>query len=148
MSREENQPGDLSARISFGRVMGTGPEAGTIRPTLSITCETSGLNLELTLTPTQLVEMLSGSQAQVLAENVSGFRDIKNWGKYSEHVRRAVPIQTGDYAHEGNPRALPHLAPVIAELQDDGWQVDTPRRDNGGKWIIVGRRYIARTKGE
>jgi hypothetical protein len=147
MSREENQPGDLSARISFGRVMGTGPEAGTIRPTLSITCETSGLNLELNLTPTQLVDMLSGSQAVVPAEMVSGFRDIKNWGKYSEHVTRTVYVQSGDYRSD-TPSTLPHVAPVIAELEAEGWRVDTPRQGGGGKWVIIGRKYVDRAKGE
>lgn len=140
--REENKPGDLSARISFGRWMGNGPNAGKVCPRLSITCETSGLGLELELTPEQLADMLSGSAAQVSATEVHGFRGIKNWGRYSKHVTRTVPVKIDDYKSAGSPRKLPHVAPVIEELEADGWRVDVPRRNNGAQWVITGRKYV------
>lgn len=143
--RDDHQPGDLSARLTFGRVFGTGPDAGQTRPILSITCETSGLTLELPLTAAQLADMLSGSAAYVPTDKVSGFRGIKNWGKYSRHVTRTVAAQQGDYATKIDARKLPHLASVIAEIEADGYRCDMPRRNNGGQWVIIGRKYVDKT---
>lgn len=135
--REDQKPGNLSARITFGHV-----GSGEVRPALSITCETSGLNLELELTPVQLTEMLSGSTAYVPAEKVSGFKGIKLWGKYSQTMKQTVDTSPRDYVFNGDPRELPHLAPVIAEMEDHGWRVDTPHKNNGGKWVLIGRKYV------
>jgi hypothetical protein len=140
--REDYKPGDLSARIVFSRVMGNGPDAGKVRPALSITCQTSGLTLELELTPVQLTEMLSGSSADVPADKVTGFKHIQRWGKYAISQARYIDTSPRDYAHKGDPRELPHLAPVIADMESYGWSVDTPHRNNSGKWVLFGRKYV------
>lgn len=138
--REDHKPGDLSARISFGRVMGNGPDSGKIRPSLSITCETSGLNLELDLTPEQLTEMLSGGAAQIAASKVSGFRGLARWGKYHQSISRTVATRVGDYS--ADPTTLQYVMEKVHEIEAEGYKCDTPRRNNKQQWVITGRRYV------
>lgn len=140
--QEDRKPGDLSARLSFSHGMSFGPDGRKIHPHLLITCATSGFVLELNLTPEQLTDMLSGGAADVPADKVSGFKNVKLWGKYEQVQTRTVDTSPRDYAFKGDPRELPHLAPVIAEMEADGWRVDRPRRNNSSKWVLIGRTYV------
>lgn len=138
--RDEYNPGDLSVRLSFPRASGPGLIDDRVCPTLSITCQTSGLTLELDLTPAQLAEMLGSGSAQVAAKSVTGFAGVRDWGKRAKVITRTVDTASGDYSAKA-PASLPHVAPVIADMRADGWQVEAPRRNNSGKWVLVGRKY-------
>jgi len=140
--REDHKPGDLNAQISFVHGMGE----TQIWPILTITCATSGLTLELELRPEQLAEMMGGRSAYVPAGKVSGFQGIRKWGKYSQHVTRTVRQEFGDSRTE-DPKVLPHVAPVLREMQADGWEVGTPRRNNQGQWVLIGRKYVDKLPG-
>lgn len=143
--REDYKPGDLSVRLGFGRVYGTGPDRGNIKPHLEITDQCSGKTLTINLTPEDLAEMLGGGAAQVLADAVIGFKGLRDFGKKHEMVQRVVKTQSGDYNFQDGDkqiRKLPHLAPVIAELEAEGYRADTPRRNNSGGWVVIGRRYV------
>jgi hypothetical protein len=138
--RDEYQPGDLSIRIGFAR--GYGADSGKVHPKVEITDQTSGLHVELQLTAEQLVDMLGGSEAQVPAAKVSGYRGVRNWGKYLHIKTATVKTKPGDYKlGEADPRELPHVAEAVAEIEAAGYRCDTPRRNNGQQWVIVGRRY-------
>lgn len=141
--REEN-PGDLSVRLGFGRMMGTGPDAGGIRPRLEIQDGTSGSTLTIELTAADLAEMLAGGAAFVTADKVTGFKGLSRWGKFMKLKTVHVPTEGGDYAVRG-PEAvrLPGVAKAIAELEAEGYTCDTPSRNNAAKWVIHGRRYDA-----
>jgi hypothetical protein len=141
MNREEYQPGDLSIRFSFGRVYGTGPDRGKIRPGIEITDQTSGLTLTLNLTPEDLAELFAAGAAQVPAASVHGFKGVSQWGKYLHIMTVNVKSESGDYAHKGKPRSLPHVAAGIAEIEAAGYVADTPHRNNQNQWVITGRKY-------
>lgn len=136
----DSNPGDLSVRLTFGQVLGSG--AGAIRPTIAVTDGTSGCTLEIELTPEQLTAILSGSAAEVTADKVSGFLGIQNWGKRHELMTRTVKTQQGDWLPGANPRKLPHVAAAVQEVEDAGYRTDRPRRNNAGMWVVIGRRYV------
>lgn len=141
--RSDEEKGSVSVRLSFGRVYGSGPERGKIKPSLEVSDATSGASLTVDLTEADLAELFAGGAAHVPAVRVSGHRHLGRWGRYSKHVQRMVPTVVGDYdtKEAGAIRALPYLAPVISELEAEGWTVETPRRNNSSKWVIIGRRY-------
>lgn len=143
MTRDE-KPGDLSVRMVFSRIMGIGPDAMKVRPRICISDGTSGLTLEIELTPELLTEFLAGGEARASAERVTGFKSLKNWGKFLKVVMKHVPIEPGDYAMTGDPidpRSLPHVAAMISDIEADGYVCDVPRRNNNRQWVVVGRRY-------
>ena len=145
---EDHKPGDLSVRLSFGRVYGTGSDRGQVKPGIEITCQTSGKKLTIELTPEDLAEMLAGGAAEIPTDRVNGFQGVHDWGKDHVLVTRKVKTEADDYklrygAH-GQPRQLPHVAKVIAEIEADGYKAADPRRDNTGHWVIIGRKYEAR----
>jgi hypothetical protein len=141
--RRNDKPGELSIRIGFARSYGTGADANKVHPSIEVTDETSGLHLELQLTAEQFTELLSGSQTHVSADKVSGFQGIGNWGKYLHLMSQKVSIQSGDYSAV-DPRELPHVAEAIKSIEDAGYRCDSPRRNNGGQWVLTGRRYDAK----
>lgn len=133
-------PGDMSARITFPRTMGIGPDSGKVTPTLEITDEVSGSTIRLDLTPEQLTDMLSGAAAAVPAAKVSGYPGVRNWGRYQKVTSRTVPVERDD--HKATEAAsLPHVAMAIHELEADGFEADPVRRNNAGQYVIFGRRY-------
>lgn len=134
-------PGDLSVRISFARIYGGGPDQGKLRPAIEISDGTSGKTLTLEITPEQLADMLSGSAAQVPADQVRGFTGLKKWGMYRETVQRVTATRPGDYAHRDKPHELEHVAHVIEQIEAEGYTCAEPRMNNAGKWVIVGYRY-------
>lgn len=142
---KDSNPGDMSVRIGFARVFGGGPEQGQLRPSIQITDGTSGLTLELNLTAADIAELISGSEVRVTANDVTGFGGVQQWGKYRKHKTLRVETAPGDYKLKDRDgaaiRALPHVAPLVAELEADGFRVDTPTRDNSGHWRVTGRRY-------
>jgi hypothetical protein len=138
--RDEFTPGDMSARISFPRTMGTGPNSGKVHATLEVTDEVSGGTIRLDLTPEQLTDMLSGSAAEVSASKVSGYAGVRNWGRYQKVTSRVVSVERDDHK-AAEAASLPHVAKVIAELEADGFKVDPVRRNNAGQYVIFGRRY-------
>jgi hypothetical protein len=143
--REDYKPGDLSVRLQFGRVYGGGPDRGKIKPGIEIVDECSGKQINIELTAEQLAEMLGGGAAQVDADKVSGFKGLRDWGKTQEMVTRMVDVDLGDWKVREDDKAartLPHVAAVIAEIEADGYRVDAPRRNNNGKWVLIGRRYV------
>ena len=140
--RDEYKPGDLSVRLSFGRVYGTSANRGQIKPAIEITDQTSGRVLIIDITAAELAEMLGGGAAEVPADRVQGFRGVGKWGRYLKTTQRLVKGQTGDYEiKDGEGAKLPHIAKVIAEIEADGYRCDSPRRNNSGQWVIIGRRY-------
>lgn len=141
--RGETNPGDLSVRLAFGQTYGMGPERGKVSPRLEVTDQKSGRQLEIDLTHEDLVEMLAGGAAEVPADRVTGFRGVRDWGKTHVHVTRLVTTQPSDWnIREGEgARKLPHVAAVIAEMEADGYRCDAPRRNNGGQWVLIGRKY-------
>lgn len=138
--RDEFTPGDLSVRMSFVRVMGRGPDSGKVMPTIEVTDQVSGALIRMQLTAEQLTEMLCGGAADVSADKVTGYRGIRHWGRYQKVDQRLVDTQMGDY-NVSDPKSLPYVAEAIAELEADGYEVATPRRNNSSKWVIFGRRY-------
>lgn len=136
----DDKPGDLSVRLSFGRVIGNGPDDGKIRPSLHIADGTSGRNLEIELTPAQLTEMLSGGAAQVTADKVRGFRGVQDWGKYHKIVTEYVPVASGEQ-YDASPYDLDHVAEAVRRIEAQGYVIDRPRRNNRRQWVIIGRRY-------
>lgn len=143
---KDRKPGDFTVRIGFGREFGGGEDQGMLKPSLAITDGTSRLTLTLKLSAADIAEMLNGSEVRIDAEQVTGFQGVKNWGKYHRHATRTVKTEPGDYKFgysDGEAiRKLPHIAPIIAELEADGYRVvGTPSRDNSGLWQITGRRY-------
>lgn len=138
----DDKPGDLALRMVFARMMGNGPDAMNVRPALHISDGTSGLNLEIELTPSLLTELLAGGEARVAADKVSGFKRLRDWGKYHKMVTRLVPFERDDYGHDVNKASdLPHVAKMMAEIEADGYVCDRPRRNNARQWVIIGRRY-------
>lgn len=145
--RDDPKPGDLSVRIRFARVYGNGPDRGAIKPGLTIRDEASGKQLDIELSAADFAEMLGGGEARVKAKDVSGFKGVRDWGKEHQMVSRTVKAEPGDWqAREDDKaaRALPHVAAVIAEIEADGYRVESPRRNNSGQWVIIGRRYVAK----
>jgi len=143
--RDERKPGDLSIRFGFARVFGGGPDQGELRPSLSITDGPSGKSIEIELNPADLAELMSGSEVQVTAAAVSGFRALRDFGKRHEMSTRTAKSEPGDYRHlrdTNKVKALPHVAAMIADLEDAGYRCDLPRLNNAGMWTVVGRRYI------
>jgi hypothetical protein len=143
--RDQFKPGDLAIRLGFGRVYGSGPDRGQVKPHIEIADQTSGKILTIDLTADDLVEILGGGAAMVPADRVSGFRGVATWGRYLKTATRRVKSVGDDYRlRDGDlakARSLPHIAYAIAELEADGYSCDTPRRDNTQHWLIVGRRY-------
>lgn len=137
--RNDN-PGDLSVRIGFSRPYGAGGDANRVRPAIEIIDGTSNKRIEIELTPQQLTDMLSGSEARVPADKVTGFKGLKDWGKYHKFMIEVVPFETGDHAHKGSPGMLPHVQKVVSRIEAAGYRVDTPRRNRDG-WQVIGRRY-------
>jgi hypothetical protein len=137
--RDDN-PGDLGIRFGFGRVYGMGPDAGKIKPTLEITDGTSGRVLTIELTAEDWTEMLASGEARIPAARVSGFKGVRDWGKFHHMQTRYVAVKSGD-RDEDDPRKLPHVAEVAQELARQGYQCDKPRRNNQGQWVIIGRKY-------
>jgi hypothetical protein len=147
----DSKPGDLTIRMGFARMMGmmgTGPDAMSVRPSIQITDGTSSKQLTIELTPQLLTEMLAGGEARVTADKVSGFGGLQDFGKYHQMAARYVPVQNGDVSRkkgeEIDPRTLPHVAAVLKELEADGFTCDFPRRNNQAKWVIIGRKYTAK----
>lgn len=140
-------PGDMSVRIGFARVYGGGEDQGALRPSLQITDGTSGLTITLDLTAADIAELMAGSDVRVTADKVTGHRGARDWGKYHKHQTLSVSTQPGDHKLRDRDsaaiRALPHVAPLVAQLEADGYRVGTPTRDNTGKWRVTGRRYDA-----
>jgi len=134
--RDDFKPGDLSVRIAFGRVYGNGPDRGQVRASIEIADQTSGKQITIEIT-----EMLAGGAAEVSADQVQGFRGLARWGKYLKTKQLSVKSKMDDYAFKGDPTKLRHVAEAIAALAADGYEADTPRRNNQGQWVIVGRRY-------
>jgi hypothetical protein len=143
--RDQFKPGDLAIRLGFGRVYGSGPDRGQVKPHIEIADQTSGKILTIDLTADDLVEMLSGGAAMVPADRVSGFRGVATWGRYLKTITRKVKTEGDDYKlRDGDLRKaaqLPHVAKVIAEIEADGYACDTPRRDNTMHWVLIGRKY-------
>lgn len=138
----DDKPGDLGIQIGFARVFGDGSDQGKLKPSLQITDGTSGRNLEIELEPEHIAELMSGSEVRVTGDKVTGFRSLRDFGKYHKMVSVHVPTQKGDYRVEGRAvRALPYIAKAIADIEADGYRCDTPRRNNASQWVIVGRRY-------
>src|ERR1051325_825818 len=137
--RDNYQPGDLSVRFKFNRTIGNGLDVGKVTPSVEITDQTSGLSIEFELTAEQLTKLFAGSAAEISADKVEGFKDIKNWGKRLKIAQRYVQIESGSWPRDS--RKLPHVAKVIAELESEGYGCDKPYRNNAGKWVITGRRY-------
>lgn len=141
----DNKPGDLAIRMSFARMMGSGPDAMSVRPGIQITDGTSGKHLEIQLTPELLTELLAGGEARVSADKVSGFKGLRDFGKYHKMVTRYVTVERDDISYkkgeEIDPFTLPHIAKVVDEIEADGYVCDRPRRNNAGKWVIIGRKY-------
>src|SRR6185369_4844617 len=138
--REEFKPGDLSVRIAFGRVYGTSPERGRVKPSIEITDQTSGLHLTVELTAEDLTEILAGGAAEIPVARVSGFKGVGRWGKYLHTMTINVKAENSDYAHKGKPNELPHVAAGIAQVEAAGYIADTPRRNNQSQWVITGRK--------
>jgi hypothetical protein len=138
--RDDHKPGDLSVRLSFGRVYGTGPDRGAIKPAIEITDQTSSRVLTIELTPTELVEMFTGGAAAVPADRVNGFKGVRRWGKYLHTMQMNVKTESGDHAAD-DPFKLPHVGKVVDEIEAAGYVADTPRRNNQGQWVIIGRKY-------
>lgn len=137
--RDNRKPGELSVRLGFGHSLDAGPS--TVVPHLDITDETSGMTLQIRLTPEQLTEMLAGGTAEVDADRIVGFAHLHRWGKYLKVMTKHVKTQTGDFNKK--PFDLPHVAAVVEEIEDAGYLVGTPHRNNAGQWVITGRRYDA-----
>jgi hypothetical protein len=145
--REREEKGAVSVRIGFATEYGRIRKDGTgsrVAPHIEIRDETSGKVIDIKLTAVQFTEMLAGSEARIAPDAVAGFGALPEWGKFMKHTDVRVPIQHRDYMSsksDTDPRVLPHVDEACARLEADGWQVDTPRRNNGGQWVIVGRRY-------
>jgi hypothetical protein len=144
--RNEHKPGDLAVRIAFGRVYGGGPDQGMVKPSIEIEDQKSGKHLVIELTAGDIAELLAASRVEVPASHVRGFGGLRDWGKTHEMVTRTVKVEPNDWKVPSDSakavRALPHVAKVIAEVEADGYRCDAPRRNNGGQWIIIGRRYV------
>lgn len=138
--REEYQPGDLSVRIGFGRVMGNGPDAGTVKPTIEITDQTSGNSLQIEITAKDFTDLMSGGGVEVPRDRVSGFKGLSRWGRYLKIRHKVVPSGSGDYLVKTDPLELPHVADAVAEIEADGFTCDKPSLSHGN-WRVVGRRY-------
>jgi hypothetical protein len=138
----EYTPGDLGVRIAFTRSFGLSEGSRQVHPTIEIRDQTSGKTLEIELTAEQLAAVLSGSEAQVPALRVTGFKGVAQWGKYHKSVSQGVKMAADDYRVEGDAiRKLPHVAQVIAQMEADGYTVERPRQNNARMWVIIGRRY-------
>lgn len=136
----DDKPGDLGIRLGFGRVIGTGADAGKIKPSLEVTDSCSGRTLTIELTPEQLAEILASGEARVTADKVSGFKGIRDWGKYHKHMTMKVASKGGDYAKANDPLALPHVALAVAEVERAGYKAEKPSLSHG-TWRVTGRRY-------
>jgi hypothetical protein len=137
----DRNPGDLAVRLVFSRVYGSGPDSGQVRPSIEISDGTSGLSLNIELTPHLLTEMLGGGSAEVTADKVQGFKGLRDWGKHLKTMSKSVSVEQGDYKHKDDPETLPHVAKAIAEITAAGYIPGTPRMNNAQKWVITGRRY-------
>lgn len=139
---KDNTPGDLSIRIGFARVFGGGADQGKLRPSLEITDGTSCKTIVIELDPADLAELMSGSAVDVTADRVSGFKALRDFGKYHKMISRTVKTEPGDHKAKtsADMRALPHVAKAIAEIEADGYRCDSPHRNNAGLWVVIGRR--------
>lgn len=135
-----HEPGSLAVRISFARVFGRGPDQGKLRPSLEITDGTSGRVLEIELTGEEIAELIAGSEVQAAADRVSGFKSLRDFGKYHKMTTVHVATEKGDYKTD-DPYTLPHVSKAVDEIEAMGYVCDKPRRNNESKWVIIGRRY-------
>jgi len=135
----DSKPGDLSVRIGFARVFGGGPDQGSLRPTLTITDSTSSKSLSIELTGEDIAELLAGGEVRASATRVTGFRGLRDFGKYHKMVTVHVPTRVGDYS--ADPHDLQYVMEKVDEIKAMGYVCDTPRRNNNSQWVIIGRRY-------
>lgn len=141
----DKQPGGLRIRIGFARIFGGGgPAQGQLKPSLEITDASSGRTVTVELSGADIAEMLSGSEVTVPAENVSGFKAFRDFGKVHSMQTRSAKSEPGDYRvlrDTAKVKALPHVAAMIADLESLGYRCGLPSLNNSSVWTVHGRRY-------
>lgn len=138
--RSENTPGELSVKLSYGQIMGdpTVPYDERIVPHLQITDATSGATLSIEMDARQFTEFMSGSNAAIRVDQVSGLKGLSRWGLYHHVTSKLLP---------GRDTGSPEVLDYVAALEADGWATDSPRTQREGV-LVVGRKYLPTPKAE